>query len=112
MHICFIEDTTLHGGTQIWVSEAMRAFRAAGHEITLLTAAGGFNAVDAAELDVRLVTYDYDDVTPEMCGIKRSGPTRSRRPTLRSARCTRHATDSTVRCSLPTASPRRSWTRS
>ncbi len=65
MHICFIEDTTLHGGTQIWVSEAMRVFRAAGHEITLLTAAGGFNALDAAELDVRVVTYDYDDVTQQ-----------------------------------------------
>ena len=63
MHICFIEDTNLHGGTQIWVSEAIRNFLAAGHEITLLTAAGGFNAADAAELDVRLVTYDYDDVT-------------------------------------------------
>ena len=63
MHICFIEDTDLHGGTQIWVSEAMRAFRAAGHEITLLTPAGGFNAVDGAELDVRLVTYDFDGVT-------------------------------------------------
>jgi glycosyltransferase involved in cell wall biosynthesis len=63
MHICFIEDTKLHGGTQIWVSEATRKFRAAGHEITLLTPADGFNAADAAELDVRIVTYDYDDVT-------------------------------------------------
>ena len=26
MHICFVEDTHLHGGTQIWVSEAMRVF--------------------------------------------------------------------------------------
>ena len=26
MHICFIEDTHLHGGTQIWVSEAVRVF--------------------------------------------------------------------------------------
>ena len=30
MHIGFIEDTFLHGGTQIWVSEAMRVFLAAG----------------------------------------------------------------------------------
>jgi glycosyltransferase involved in cell wall biosynthesis len=65
MHICFIEDTHLHGGTQIWVSEAIRNFRAAGHEITLVTVAGGFNAVDAAEFDVRLVTYDFDDVTTQ-----------------------------------------------
>jgi glycosyltransferase involved in cell wall biosynthesis len=63
MHICFVEDTALHGGTQIWVSEAIRAFLAAGHEITLLTAEGGFNARDAADLDVRLFTYDSDEVT-------------------------------------------------
>ena len=62
MHIGFIEDTQLHGGTQIWVSEAMRYFMSKGHEVTLLTAAGGFNARDGATTDVRLVTYDYDDV--------------------------------------------------
>ena len=63
MHICFIEDTHLHGGTQIWVSEAVRAFLAAGHDVTVLTAAGGFNAADAAATDARVVTYDFDDVT-------------------------------------------------
>jgi glycosyltransferase involved in cell wall biosynthesis len=62
MHICFIEDTGLHGGTQIWVSEAMRAFMARGHDVTLLTAAGGFNALDGVSTDARVVTYDFDDV--------------------------------------------------
>ena len=62
MHICFVEDTDLHGGTQIWVSEAIREFRAKGHEVTLLTAADGFNARDGATTDVRLVTYDFQDV--------------------------------------------------
>ena len=38
MHICFVEDTQLHGGTQIWVSEAVRDFLSKGHEVTLLTA--------------------------------------------------------------------------
>ncbi len=62
MHICFIEDTHLHGGTQIWVSEAMRVFMESGHEVTLLTPEGGFNAHDAVSTDARLVTYDFDDV--------------------------------------------------
>lgn len=63
MHICFIEDTQLHGGTQIWVSEAVRAFLAAGHDVTVLTAADGFNAIDTASTAARLVTYDIDAVT-------------------------------------------------
>lgn len=65
MHICFIEDTTLHGGTQIWVSEAVRDFLAKGHDVTLLTAAGGFNATDGAATGARLVTYDFDAVVAE-----------------------------------------------
>ena len=65
MHICFIEDTHLHGGTQIWVSEAVRDFLAKGHEVTLLTAAGGFNATDGDGTGALVVTYDFDDVTTE-----------------------------------------------
>ena len=65
MHICFVEDTQLHGGTQIWVSEAVRAFLAAGHDVTVLTAADGFNARDTASTEARLVTYDYDAVTAQ-----------------------------------------------
>ena len=64
-HICFIEDTTLHGGTQIWVAEAMRAFMAKGHEVTLLTAAGGFNARDGVTTDARVVTYGFDEVVAQ-----------------------------------------------
>jgi hypothetical protein len=48
MHICFVEDTHLHGGTQIWVSEAIRDFLDKGHEVTLLTPSGGFNATNDA----------------------------------------------------------------
>ena len=65
MHICFIEDTYLHGGTQIWVSEAVRDFRSKGHEVTILTASGGFNAEDGAKTDARVVTYDFHAVTAQ-----------------------------------------------
>ena len=58
MHICFIEDTHLHGGTQIWVSEAVRVFLEKGHEVTLLTPEGGFNAQDAEATGARRVLYD------------------------------------------------------
>ena len=65
MHICFIEDTHLHGGTQIWVSEAVRDFLEKGHEVTLLTPEGGFNAQDAEATGARRVLYDYDRVISE-----------------------------------------------
>jgi len=65
MHICFIEDTHLHGGTQIWVSEATRAFLEKDHEVTLLTPEGGFNAKDAEATGARRVLYDYDRVIGE-----------------------------------------------
>jgi glycosyltransferase involved in cell wall biosynthesis len=47
------------------VAEAVRNFLAAGAEVTLLTSATGWNASDAQETDVRLVTYDYDRVVSE-----------------------------------------------
>jgi hypothetical protein len=62
-HVCFLEDTKLEGGTQIWVAEAARWFLAQGWAVTICTPAGGFNAADAAGApDVRLVTYDYEGV--------------------------------------------------
>ena len=63
MHVCFIEDTELHGGTQIWVSEAIRHFLECGVEVTLLGPEGGWNARDALETGARVVTYDFQGVT-------------------------------------------------
>ena len=37
MHIAFIEDTKLHGGTQLWVMDAIRFFRTQGWEITIIS---------------------------------------------------------------------------
>ena len=36
MNICFIEDTMLHGGTQLWVVDAVRAYYDHGDMVTLL----------------------------------------------------------------------------
>jgi len=65
MRVCFVEDTGLHGGTQIWVSEAIRDFRRKNVDVTLLTSEGGWNAENARETDVELVTYDFDAVVDE-----------------------------------------------
>jgi glycosyltransferase involved in cell wall biosynthesis len=65
MRVCFLEDTDLRGGTQIWVSEAIRDFLAHGVDVTLLTSATGFNARDGAETDARVVTYDWNAVTKQ-----------------------------------------------
>ncbi len=63
MHICFIEDTRLHGGTQIWVAEAVREFLRRGVQVTLLAPAESWIAAQCAATDARVVTYDWDEIT-------------------------------------------------
>jgi len=65
MHICFIEDTLLHRGTQIWVVEAVRDFLARGAQVTLLAPAGSWVAQRCAGTDARIVTYDWDGVAAQ-----------------------------------------------
>jgi glycosyltransferase involved in cell wall biosynthesis len=62
MHICFIEDTHLHGGTQIWVTEATQAFLARGENVTVLAPTGSWVSKHCAEVGARIVTYDWDQV--------------------------------------------------
>ncbi|MCK5852844.1 glycosyltransferase family 4 protein [bacterium] len=63
MRVCFIEDTDLRGGTQIWVSEAVRIFISRGTDVTVLTSKSGWLAQDCAGTGAKVVTYDYDKVT-------------------------------------------------
>ncbi len=65
MNIGFIEDTPLHGGTQIWVTEALRAFLARGHEVTLLAPAGSWIVNQCTDLGAQIFTYDWDEVVHE-----------------------------------------------
>jgi glycosyltransferase involved in cell wall biosynthesis len=62
MRVCFLEDTDLHGGTQIWVVEAAQNFLKAGTEVTVLTSESGWVAEQCAKTDARLVTYNYHEV--------------------------------------------------
>jgi len=65
MHICFIEDTLLHGGTQIWVTEAVRHFLAHGVDVTLLAPADSFVTERCAATAARIVTYDWETVAAQ-----------------------------------------------
>ena len=65
MHIGFIEDTHLHGGTQIWVSEAVRAFIEAGHKVTLLAPEGSWVVDQSRGTGALIATYNFDDVVKE-----------------------------------------------
>ncbi|MFA6714151.1 MAG: glycosyltransferase family 4 protein [Victivallales bacterium] len=62
MHIAFIEDTPLRGGTQIWVTEAVEKFIAAGEEVSVIAPNGTFVAQTCAEYGARVSGYDFDDI--------------------------------------------------
>ena len=62
MRICFIEDTHLHGGTQIWVTEATQAFIARGEDVTVLAPEKSWVSEKCAKAGARIVDYDWDEV--------------------------------------------------
>ncbi len=62
MNICFIEDTHLHGGTQIWVTEANRYFLEHGQEVTILAPENSWIADKCTDTGARIVTYNWQDV--------------------------------------------------
>ena len=62
MHIGFIEDTPLRGGTQIWVAEAVKKFIDAGEKVSVIAPKGTFVANICAEHGATVTTYDFDDI--------------------------------------------------
>ena len=65
MHIGFIEDTHLHGGTQIWVVEAIQAFIEKSQDVTLLAPIGSWMVEQCRHLDANIYTYDWEKVIEE-----------------------------------------------
>jgi len=65
MHIGFIEDTHLHGGTQIWVVEAVQAFIEKKHEVSILAPEGSWVVDQCRHSGVVITTYDWDEVIYE-----------------------------------------------
>lgn len=62
MRICFIEDTHLRGGTQIWVTEANQYFLGQGVETVILAPTGSYVAQECQESGALGFTYDYENV--------------------------------------------------
>lgn len=62
MHIAFIEDTPLRGGTQIWVTEAVEKFIAAGEKVSVIAPDATFVARTCAGHGARVTTYDFEDI--------------------------------------------------
>ena len=65
MHIGFIEDTHLHGGTQIWVAEAVQAFIKKNQEVSLLAPQGSWIVEQCRKSGAFITTYDFDEVIRE-----------------------------------------------
>jgi glycosyltransferase involved in cell wall biosynthesis len=65
MNIGFIEDTPLHGGTQIWVTEALRAFLDRGQDVTLLAPKGSWMVEQCLDTGAQIFTYDWNEVIQE-----------------------------------------------
>jgi glycosyltransferase involved in cell wall biosynthesis len=65
MHIGFIEDTHLHGGTQIWVTEAVQAFIKNNQEVSLLAPEGSWIVEQCRHTGAIITTYDWDEVIHE-----------------------------------------------
>jgi len=65
MHIGFIEDTHFHGGTQIWVAEAVRAFINRNQDVSLLAPEGSWIVDQCRDSGATITTYDWDEVIYE-----------------------------------------------
>jgi glycosyltransferase involved in cell wall biosynthesis len=65
MHIGFIEDTHLHGGTQLWVEEAVRVFIQKDQRVTLLAPEGSWIVDQCRPSGASIATYDWDEVVRE-----------------------------------------------
>lgn len=65
MHIGFIEDTHLHGGTQIWVAEAVQAFINHGQQVSLLAPEGSWVVEQCLDSGTHITTYNWDEVVKE-----------------------------------------------
>jgi len=66
MHICFIEDTLLHGGTQIWVAEAIRYALTQGQQVTLLAPENSWIGKQVSEKDAQIASYAWDSVIQQL----------------------------------------------
>ena len=65
MRIGFIEDTHFHGGTQIWVAEAVQAFIEKNQKVSLLAPEGSWVVEQCRHSGTIISTYDWEQVIQE-----------------------------------------------
>jgi len=65
LNIGFIEDTPLHGGTQIWVREATGIFLSMGHNVTVITPENSWVYNECKKIGADVNGYDYEKITEE-----------------------------------------------
>lgn len=65
MRIAFIEDTLLHGGTQIWVTEAIHYCLAQGYEGCLLSPDGSWVGEQVSGTEAYITGYDWESVVQQ-----------------------------------------------
>ncbi len=63
MRIGFIEDTHLHGGTQIWVNEAAKEFIGVGDDVIIIAPENSFVANECEKQGARIFTYDWEEIS-------------------------------------------------
>ena len=63
VRIGIIEDTLLHGGTQMWSVEAARFFCDRGAGVTVISPEGRWVAARSREAGLDVASYDYDSVS-------------------------------------------------
>ncbi|HDL85126.1 MAG TPA: hypothetical protein ENH11_02150, partial [Candidatus Acetothermia bacterium] len=63
IRIGIIEDTLLHGGTQMWSVEAARFFRDHGAEVAVISPERGWVAARSREAGLNVTSYGYETVS-------------------------------------------------
>ncbi len=65
MRIGFIEDTHFHGGTQLWVAEAVEYFLGSNQEVALIAPEGSWMVEQCRSTGAIVTTYDWDEIVHE-----------------------------------------------
>ncbi len=63
MNIGFIEDTHLRGGTQIWVTEAVKNFISKGKSVLLIAPKDSYVSLECKKLGARVFEYDWEEIS-------------------------------------------------
>ncbi|MHA1448189.1 MAG: glycosyltransferase family 4 protein [Candidatus Hodarchaeales archaeon] len=67
MRVCFVEDTKLHGGTQLWVREAINYFIEQNVQVSVITPENGWLAGECAKStkDINCRTYSFNGMVSD-----------------------------------------------